>query len=143
MIITTEGSKYKTKSGGSWIISLEDGKHIVTCHNTNFGQVNQTLSYIIEVYTSLSTLLFLHHYSKNYKVQLNNTFTALYDNQTYINKLKEMTEDSYYFQNPYKNNESDALTIILQCIPPQFTIHHIYGHQDDNIERKNYPRILN
>ena len=28
------------------------------------------------------------------------------------------------------------LTIIIQYIPPRFTIHRVYGHQDDNTERK-------
>ena len=40
-------------------------------------------------------------------------------------------EDPYQFINPYKNNEPEVIKIILQCIPDQFTIHHVFGHQDD------------
>ena len=34
----------------------------------------------------------------------------------------------------YNNNEPEFLTIILQYLTSKFTIHHVYGHQDDNTE---------
>ena len=112
-------------NGGSWSIVLEDNRNIVTDHNPNFGQAKQKSSYRKQVCAFISTILFLHHYSKYYEVQLNNNFTTQYDNQVYVNKLKELTEDAYHFRNPY-----------LQRIPSYFTIHRIDGHQDDNTKRK-------
>ena len=70
LIIATDGSKYEKRNGGSCIIALEDGTHIATGHNPNFGQANKTSSYRTEVYASLAVLLFLHHYAKYYKITL-------------------------------------------------------------------------
>ena len=52
-------------------------------------------------------------------------------------------EDPYQFINPYKNNEPEAITIILQCLPEQFTIIHVFGHQDDKTERKDLSTYAN
>ena len=101
------------KNGGSWIIALENGIHIATWHNPNFWQAKKTSSYRTEVYATLDILLFLHHYGKYYKITLNNKFTALCDNEAYVNKLQQIMEDPYQFSDPYKNNEPEAITIIL------------------------------
>ena len=77
------------KNWGSWIISLENGIHIATGHNPNFGQANKTSSYRTELYTPLASLLFIHHYAKYYKITLNNKFAALCDNEVYVNKLQK------------------------------------------------------
>ena len=71
-----------------WIISLEDGRYIITFHNSTFGQAKQTSSYMIEIHASLSTLQFLHQYATYYKIQLNNKFTALSNNKAYDYTLK-------------------------------------------------------
>ena len=72
-----------------------------------------TSSYRTEVYASLASILFIHHYAKYYKIQSNNKFTTLCDNEAYVNTLQQSIEDSYQFRNPYKNNELEAITIIL------------------------------
>ena len=46
-------------------------------------------------------------------------------------------KDSYQFINQYTNNEPEAITIILQCIPDHFKIYHVFGHQDDKTKRKD------
>ena len=40
-------------------------------------------------------------------------------------------DDPCQFRNSYKNNEPEALTIILQCLPDYFTIQHVFDHHDD------------
>ena len=121
----------------SWIIALEDCKHIATGHTPNFGQVNRTSSYRTEVYVSLASILFIQHYANYYKIQLNNNFTALCDNEAYVNKLQQLIKNPYQFRNPYKNNEPEVIKIILQYLPDNFTIQHIFGHQDDKTQRKD------
>ena len=89
-------------------------------------------------------LLFIHDYAKYYKIQLTNKFTALCDNRAYVNKLQESMEYPYQFRNPYKKNEPEALTTILQCLPTQYTIQYDFGHQVDKTERKylsNYAKL--
>ena len=119
------------KKGGSWIITLENGIHIATGHNPNFGHANKTSSFRTEVYASLVPLLFSHHYTKYYKITLNTKFTVLCDNEAYVKKLQQIMEDPYQFSNSYKNKKPEVITIILQCILDQFTIYHVFGHQND------------
>ena len=39
----------------------------------------------------------------------------------------------YRQQRLHKNTEAEALSIILQLSPSNFTIEHVKGHQDDKI----------
>ena len=52
-------------------------------------------------------------------------------------------DDPYQFRNPYKNNELESITIIFQCLPDHFTIHHVFGHQDDKTKRKDLSTYAN
>ena len=55
-------------------------------------------------------------------------------NQAQANKLTWLLEDEYHQQGLHKNTEAEALTIILQLLPVNFTIEHIKGHQDDKVK---------
>ena len=61
------------------------------------------------------------------------------DNDAYVNKLQELMEDPYQF----RNNEPEALTIILQCLPNHFTIQHVFGHQNDKTKWKDLSKYAN
>ena len=87
LIISTDGAKEHQKSGGRGIIAVENGHHITTGYNSNFGQLKNITSYRSEVYASLTATLFLHHYCQFFCILLHNKFTALCDNQTFINNL--------------------------------------------------------
>ena len=44
LILATDGSTYERINSGIWSITLENGSHIITWHNPNFGQVKQKKS---------------------------------------------------------------------------------------------------
>ena len=50
LIISTDEITQTRKSGGSWIIDLEDGTKIVSGNNPNFGPSEDITSYRTEVY---------------------------------------------------------------------------------------------
>ena len=133
LIISSDGSKGERRSGGSWIIAFECGTHIVKGHTPNFGQISAINSYRAEVYAFLAATLFLHLYSVYYKCTVHNKIHALCDNQAYVNKLTWFLEDEYHQQGHHKNTEAEALSIILQLLPSNFTNEHVKGHQDDKI----------
>ena len=102
-------------------------------HNPNFGQISAINSYRAEVYASLAVILFLHLYSVYYHLPVKNKTHALCDNQAYVNKLTWLLEDDYHQQGLHKNTEAEALTIILQLLPKNFSIEHVKSHQDDKV----------
>ena len=77
LIISSNVSKSERRSGGSWIIALECGTHIVQGYTPNFGQISAINSYRVEVYASLAATLFLHLYPGYYKFSVHNTIHDL------------------------------------------------------------------
>ena len=97
-----------------------------------YGQQKDIHSYRTEVNTSLAGLLFLKHYADSYWVTVQNKIVALCDNKGYVNKLKYPIDHPKSIAPIHKMNESEALILILQNIPTDFSITHIAAHQDDN-----------
>ena len=130
LLIATDGAKGKKKSGGGWVLALDNGHHLIEGYNPNFGQSNKITSYRSEAYAVLSATLFLHHYCNSFGVSLNNTITAGYGNQALVDKLSWLLEDPYHQSNLHNETDSEALRIILKIVPANYKILHVYGHQD-------------
>ena len=94
--------KRERKSGGSCIITLEYGIHLVSGYNPNFGQISTIGSYGAEVYASIAATPFLHFYSTYYSVPVNNKIYALCNNQVYVYKLIWLLEDDYHHYGVHK-----------------------------------------
>ena len=62
LLISTDGSRTRIKSGGSWIIALPDGTKLVSGHNPESGRHVDINSYHSEIYASLASLTFLECY---------------------------------------------------------------------------------
>ena len=63
LIIASDGSKTRTKSGGGWVIATKDGTIIIRGANPDFGQLGKMHSYRSEVYASLASQLFIKIYA--------------------------------------------------------------------------------
>ena len=87
LLIATDGARGKRKSGGGWVLALDNGHNLIEGYNLNFGQSNKITSYRSEAYTVLSATLFLHHYCNIFDVPFNNTIIAGCDNQALVDKL--------------------------------------------------------
>ena len=138
LLISTDGAKGKRKSGGGWVLTLDNGHHLVEEYNPNFGQSNKITSYRSEAYAVLSATLFLHHCCNFFGVSLNNTITTGFDNQALVDKLSWLLEDPYYQSNFHNETDSEALRIILKIIPENYKILHVYGHQ---VEKSKYEKL--
>ena len=97
-----------------------------------YGQQKDIYSYRTEVYASSAGLLFLKNYAGYYSVTVQNKIIALCDNKGHVNKLKYLIDHPKSIAPIHKMNESEALILILQNIPTDFSITHIAAHQDDN-----------
>ena len=55
LLIASDGSKTRTKSGGGWVIATKDGTIIIRGYNPDFGQLGKMHSYRSEGYASLTS----------------------------------------------------------------------------------------
>ena len=131
--------KKKGKSGGGWVLALENDHHLIEGFNPNFGQSNQITSYRSEAYTVLYVTLFLHHYCNFFGVPLNITITAGCDNPALVDKLTWFLEDLYHQSNLHNETDSEILRIILNIVPAKYKIIHVYGYQDEKIPYEKLP----
>ena len=60
--------------------------------------------------------------------QLIKKISALYDNQSYVNKLIWFFKDEYHHHDQHKQIEVKALAIILKFIPRNVSFYHVRGH---------------
>ena len=104
-----------------------------------YGQQKDIYSYRTEVYASLAGLLFLRHYADYYSVTVQNKVVALCDNKGYVNKLKYLLDNPKSITPIHKMIESEALILILQNVPNNFSITHIAAHQNDNTNYGDLP----
>ena len=65
LIISSDGSKYKSVSRGAWIIADMMGKTFISDANPDFGNITQIHSHRAEIYGVLSVLIFIKEYSRN------------------------------------------------------------------------------
>ena len=86
LLISTNGSRSNTKSGGNQITSLTDGAIIVSDWNLDFGQITNTYSYHSEIYASLASFTFLQCYCDYCFLPLFNPIEAYCDNKSYLTK---------------------------------------------------------
>ena len=93
LLISTDGSKSEIRSRGGFVITLTNGNHLTSDYNPIFGQSYQIHSYRSEIYASFSATLFLYYYRKYFSIPLNNKYTSICDNQSYVNKLTWLLED--------------------------------------------------
>ena len=113
LIISTDGTTQTRKSGGSWIIALEDGTKIVSGNNPNFGPSEDITSYRTEVYACLASSLFLHLYSQFYMIKIKNKCKAICSNPKYVRQLSWLLEDDYHHHGLHKSTEQEAISIKL------------------------------
>ena len=135
LLISTDGSRIHNKSGGSWIIVLTDGTKLISGHNPEFGRHVDINSYHSEIYASLSSLTFLGFFCNYFSLQLSNDIHATCDDKSYVTKMNEFISHRYSKLFIHKIKESEAYLAVLSCLPTNFVITHIKGHQD---EQKSY-----
>ena len=128
VIIATDGEKGKRKSGGGWVIVLNNGQLLATGFNPNFGQSNKTTSNRSEVYVALSATAFLHHYSNCFDVPLNNKITPSCDNQVFVDNFTWLLQDLYHQSNLHNETESEVLRIVLTILLAQYKISYVYEY---------------
>ena len=132
LLISTDGSKTTTKCGGSWVIATTTKEIIASGPIPIYGQQKDIHSYRTEVYASLAVLLFLRYYAEYYSVTVQNKVVAICDNKGYVNKLNYLLDNPKSIASIHKMNESEALILILQNVPNDFSITNIAAHRDDN-----------
>ena len=92
-------------------------------------------SYHLEIYASLSSLTFLECFCDYFSLPLKNAIHATCDNKSYVTKLNEFISHPYSKLLIHKITESEAYLAILFCLPANFAITHVKGHQG---ETKHY-----
>ena len=60
------------------------------------------------------------------------------DNQALVDKLSWLLEDPYHQSNLHNETDSEAIQIILNIVPANYKIFHVYGHQD---EKTKYEKL--
>ena len=83
LLIASDGSKTKTKSGGGWAIVAKDETILIRGFNPDYGQIETMYSYRSEVYASLVSQLFLKTYAEDFQVLIESKITSYYDNKAY------------------------------------------------------------
>ena len=145
LLIASDGSKTRTKSGGGWVIATKDGTIIIRASNTDFGQLERIHSYHSKVYTNLASQLFIKTYEKYFKVTIDSKITSYCDNMAYVERLNQFIDDPYMSRGLFKQTEKEAYRIILQIQNPHFQLLHVRGHQDEvkTIEELDIPAKIN
>ena len=118
LLIASDGSKTRTKSGGGWVTVTNDGTIIIRGSNPDFGQLGKMHSYRSAVYTSIASQLFIKTYVEYFKVTIESKITSYCDNKAYVEKLKQFIEDPYMSRGLFKQTEQEAYRIILQIQNP-------------------------
>ena len=136
LLIASDGSKIRTKSGGGWVIATKNWKILVRASNPDFGQIETMNSYRSEVYASLVSQLFLKTYAEYFQVPIEIKITSCCDNKAYVERLTNCISDPHLTRGLFKKTEQKAYRIIFQIQTPQFQILHVRGHQDD--DKKNW-----
>ena len=88
LLIASDGSKTRTKSGGGWVIVTKDGTISIRRSNPDFGQLGKMHSYRSEVYASLTYQLFIKTYAEYFNVIIDSKITSYCDNKAYVERLK-------------------------------------------------------
>ena len=145
VLIASDGSKTRTKSGGGCVVATKDGTIIIREANPDFGQLGKMHSYRSKVYASLASQLLIKTYAEYFKITIESKITSYCDNKAYVERLKQFIEDPYMSRGLFKQTEQEAYRIILQIQNPQFQILHVRGHQDEvkTIEELDIPAELN
>ena len=81
LMIASDRSKTRTKSGGGWVIATKDGTIIVRGSNPEFGQLGKIHSYRSEVYASLASQLFITTYAECFNIIIESKITSYCDNR--------------------------------------------------------------
>ena len=79
----------------------------------------------------LSSLTFLECFCYYFSLQLNNAIHASCDNKSYVTKLNEFISHPYNKLCIHKIKELEAYLAIISCLPANFVITHVKGHQDE------------
>ena len=95
LLIVSDGSKTRTKSGGGWVIATNDGTIIIRGSNPDFGQLGKMQSYRSEFYASLASQLLIKTYAEYFKVTIESKITSYCDNKAYVERLKQFIDDPY------------------------------------------------
>ena len=84
-----DGSR-SNKNGWSWIISSQDGTHLVSSCNVDFYKTHDINSYYSEVYASIVSIRFLRDTMNIYLLYSINNFSTMIINRTWkINRFIE------------------------------------------------------
>ena len=110
---------------------MTDVTKLISGHIPEFSRHVDINSYHSEIYASLSSLTLLEYFCDYFSLLLNNAIRATCDNKSYVTKLNEFISHPYNKLFIHKIKESEAYLAILSCLPANFVITHIKGHQDE------------
>ena len=68
---------------------------------------------------------------------MQNQCRAICNNEEYVNKLNWLIKGDVHYHVLHKEIENEALQLIFHFIHKQFSINHIFGHQDSNASQSN------
>ena len=104
---------------------------MISGHNPEFGRHVNINSYNSEIYASLSSLTFIECFCDYFSLQLKNDIHATCDNKAYVTKMNYFISHPHTKLSIHKIKESEAYLAILSCLPTNFVITNIKGHQDE------------
>ena len=137
IIISTDGSYHKDKSGGAYIIANENGNIIAKGSNPDTGEQTYQQSYRSEAQAKLSGHLCLHHLCKYYSITPPKTISSC-DNQGLRVKLMSKKIQK-------RATDLDLIHEIKKLCDSGNTYTHVYGHQEEtsnNLTTEAYLNII-
>ena len=128
--IASDGSKYKSTSGGAWIIANVKGNTFIAGTNPDFGHINQIHSHRAEIYGVQSVLTFIKEYSNYFMIPFLTQVAYYCDNLEVVHKINTLTNNPNSFNDIHKTTDHDAMLQSKLSLPPSIIAFHVKGHQD-------------
>ena len=114
IIITSDGSKSKYKSGGAGIIVDSFGKCVILESNPGFWKITSISSHRSKIFGVLSTLLFINEYFRYFMINFNYQVNYFCDNFEVVNKILQLNENS--------TADNDAVYLLKHCLSSMFNV---------------------
>ena len=128
-IVAFDGRKSKKVSGGAWIVADISGNELIFGTNPDFGNIDQIHSHRAEIYRVLSVFLIIQEYCNFYMLKLTKNRILLRQPQS-RSQIKTLATNSNHFNEQYKTKDHDTVLKLREYLPPNITVFHVKGHQD-------------
>ena len=130
IIISSDGSKSKCKSGGTWIIEDSSGKCVISGSGPDFEQIMSINSHRLENFGVLYTLLFIYQYCKYFMINFNSQVNYFRDNLEVVNRILQLKDNSKHYNQYINMVDHDTVYLLKHYLPSSFNIKHLLSHQD-------------